>query len=80
VAASSWVHDSSLNESCQLADQGPGLARSKGYSDFYSGALIGERTARGDSSWGAALWSAGWAARGGGSPELAVYSAPDLGF
>jgi hypothetical protein len=29
---------------------------------------------------GAALWSVGWAARGGGSPELAVYSAPDLGF
>jgi hypothetical protein len=52
VAASSRVHDSSLNESCQLADQGPGLARSKGYSDFYSRALIDERTARGDSSWG----------------------------
>jgi hypothetical protein len=36
--------------------------------------------ARSDSGRGAALWSAAQPARGGGSQELAVYSAPDLSF
>jgi hypothetical protein len=43
------VHEStnsSLNERCQFVDQGPRLARSKGYGGFLSRALIGEQTAR----------------------------------
>jgi hypothetical protein len=36
--------------------------------------------ARSDSGRGAALWSVAQPARGGGSQELAVYSAPDLSF
>jgi hypothetical protein len=63
------VHRLSLNESHQLTNQRPGLARSKGYDGFYSRASIGERTSRGDSGRGAALRSAAQPARSGGSPE-----------
>jgi hypothetical protein len=77
------VHEStnsSLNERCQFVDQGPRLARSKGYGGFLSRALIGEQTARGDSDRGAALRMVAWPVYGGGSPEFAAYGASDLSF
>jgi hypothetical protein len=80
MVAGSWVHDTSVNESRRLADQGPGLARSKGtvasnLERWSASGWLGATPAR-----GAGLRSATQPARSGGSPELALYGAPDLGF